>query len=81
MTIAYGAGWRTVRGDPARGAGNWTHNRHGADTNPVSRDTALENVTKAPPDRLCWINDVTVIWPHAFRIADGRVFMFRIPQE
>jgi outer membrane protein assembly factor BamB/SAM-dependent methyltransferase len=76
--IAKGNGWRTVKGEPAAGADNWTHIRRAADANPVSRDTALENVTLEAPDRLRWINDTTVIWPHVLRVAGDRVFLIRM---
>jgi len=79
--IADGTGWRTVTGAPATDADEWTHQRHGADANPVSRDAGLAQVQQAPPDRLRWINDVTKIWPHAFRVAGGRVFFFRGEQK
>ena len=78
--IADGAGWRTVRGAPAEGMDDWTHNRRGADANPVSRDRALTKVSQSPPDRLRWVNDATRIWPHAFRVANGRVYYFRSEQ-
>jgi outer membrane protein assembly factor BamB len=78
--IANSSGWRTVSGKPAAGADSWTHSRHGADANPVSCDAALTRVSKEPPDRLRWINDVTKIWPHAFRVAGDSVFLFRAEQ-
>lgn len=79
--IAKNDTWKTLTGSPAIGADDWTHARHGADGNAVSRDIALKPIGAVLPDRLRWINDTARVWPHAIRIADGRVFLFQGKQE
>lgn len=72
--VAADGGWRRIDGGPPIGDG-WTHQRHGADGNPVSADQALAVLPQSPPERVRWVNDVTELWPEATRIADGRVFL------
>ncbi|GDY13142.1 hypothetical protein LBMAG53_20200 [Planctomycetota bacterium] len=74
--IAEGNGWKTVPGLPAAGADDWTHQRHGADGNAVSRDAAFDDQQRAIPNQLRWIADTTEAWPESVRVAGGRFLLF-----
>jgi outer membrane protein assembly factor BamB len=68
-----GGGWdRYVQPWP-EGMDEWTHQKHGPDHNPVSRD-AIE--MSRVPDQIRWIADTVEEWSHGVRLAGGRVFIF-----
>ncbi len=71
--VRSGATWRRITKERPAGMGEWTHQRHGPDGNPVSEDTIpMRDV----PDRLRWVNSVLQVWSHSIRTAGGRVLLF-----